>query len=180
MPTAVLLYWLLSSSFSFLGISKYQFKLLLWIMHWCLEKEMATHSSILGQSHGQRSLVGYSPWSHKELDMTERLTYIYIYVMLFSKVFKFFFYWNIVDLVSQMVKSLPAMQETQIWSLGQKDPLEKRTATHSRIIAWEIPWTKESDDLQSMGLQRVRHDWMTNTFILLSQLNCSVMLNTTV
>jgi len=89
--TAVLLYWLLSSSFSFLGISKYQFKLLLWIMHWCLEKEMATHSSILGQSHGQRSLVGYSPWSHKELDMTEWLTYIYIYVMLFSKVFKLFF-----------------------------------------------------------------------------------------
>ena len=45
-------------------------------------------------------------------------------------------------LVAQMVKSLPAMQETQVWSLGQEDPLEKGMATHSSILVWRIPWTK--------------------------------------
>ena len=54
-----------------------------------------------------------------------------------------------------MVKSLPAMQETQVWSLGQEDPLEKGMATHSSILAWEIPWTEEPGRLQSMGSQRV-------------------------
>ena len=57
-----------------------------------------------------------------------------------------------------MVKNLPAMQETQILSLGQEDPLEEGIATHSRILAWRIPWTEESGWLQSMGLQRVRYD----------------------
>ena len=46
-------------------------------------------------------------------------------------------------------------------SLGQEDPLEKEMATHSNILAWEIPWTEEPGGLQSMGLQRVRHDFMT-------------------
>jgi len=50
------------------------------------------------------------------------------------------------------------MQETQVPSLGQEDPLEKGMATHSRILAWEIPWTREPGGLQSTGLQRVRHD----------------------
>ena len=57
-----------------------------------------------------------------------------------------------------MVKNHLPMQETQIQSLGQKDPLEKEKATHSSILAWEIPWTDEPGGLQSMGLQRVRHD----------------------
>ena len=58
-----------------------------------------------------------------------------------------------------MVKNLPAMQETQVQSLGQEDPLEKRMATHSSIIiAWRISWTEEPGKLQSMGLQRVQHD----------------------
>ena len=61
-------------------------------------------------------------------------------------------------LVAQMVKNLPAMQETQIFSLGQEDPLEKGMATHSSILAWRILWTEEPGRLQSMGLQRVRHD----------------------
>ena len=52
-----------------------------------------------------------------------------------------------------MVKNLPAMQETQVQSLGQKDPLEKGMATHFSILAWRIPWTEEADRLQSMGLQ---------------------------
>ena len=51
------------------------------------------------------------------------------------------------------VKSLPAMQEMQVQSLGQEDPLEKEMATHSRILAWKIPWTEEPGGLQSMGLQ---------------------------
>ena len=63
-----------------------------------------------------------------------------------------------------MVKNLPAMQETQVHSLGQEDPLEKEMATHSSILAWEIPWMEEPGELQSMGLQRVEHDSMTNTF----------------
>ena len=57
-----------------------------------------------------------------------------------------------------MVKCLPAMQETQVRSLGQEDPLEKEMATHSSIPAWRIPWMGELGGLQSMGSQRVRHD----------------------
>ena len=52
------------------------------------------------------------------------------------------------------VKSLPAMQEMQVLSLGWEDPLEKETATHSNILAWKIPWTEELGRLQSMGLQK--------------------------
>ena len=53
------------------------------------------------------------------------------------------------------------MQETWIQSLGLEDPLEKEMVTHSSILAWEIPWTKEPDGLQSMGLQRVGHNFAT-------------------
>ena len=57
-------------------------------------------------------------------------------------------------LVAQTVKSLPEMQEAQVQSLGWEDPLKKEMATHSSILAWRIPWTKEPDGLQSMGSQR--------------------------
>ena len=57
-----------------------------------------------------------------------------------------------------MVKCLPAMQETRVRSPGQEDPLEKEMATHSSTLAWKIPWTEEPGRLQSMGLQRVRHN----------------------
>ena len=67
---------------------------------------------------------------------------------------------------AKMVKNLPAMQETRVQSLGWEDPLEKGMATYSRILAWRIPWTEESDGLQSMGLQRVRHNCMTFTYLL--------------
>ena len=60
-----------------------------------------------------------------------------------------------------MVKNLPKMQETWVWSLGWEDPLEKGMATHSSILAWRIPWTGEPGRLQSLGLQRVGHDWVT-------------------
>ena len=56
-----------------------------------------------------------------------------------------------------MVKRLPAMQETQVQSLGWEDPLEKEMAIHSSILAWEIPWMGEPGRLQSMGSQRVGH-----------------------
>ena len=72
--------------------------------------------------------------------------------------------------VTQMVKNLLAMQETWVWSLGQEGPLEKEMATHSSILAWRIPWTEKSGRLQSMGLQRVRQDWATNTYIQLDHL----------
>ena len=58
----------------------------------------------------------------------------------------------------RMAKNLPAMQETQVQSLGQEDTLEKGMAAPSRILAWRIPWTEEPGGLQSMGLQRVRHN----------------------
>ena len=61
-------------------------------------------------------------------------------------------------LVAQMVKTLPAMQETWVRSLGQKDPLEKGMATHSSILDWRIPWTEEPSRLYSMGSQRIGHD----------------------
>ena len=61
-------------------------------------------------------------------------------------------------LVAQRVKHLPAMQETQVRSLDQEDPLEKEMATHSSILAWRIPGTEEPCGLQSMGSQRVERD----------------------
>ena len=60
--------------------------------------------------------------------------------------------------MAQMVKNLPAMRETWVRFLGWKDPLEKEMATHSSILAWEIPWTEEPGGLQSMGSQEVKHD----------------------
>ena len=62
------------------------------------------------------------------------------------------------SMVAQVVKHLPAMQETQVRSLGGEDPLEKEMATHSSTLAWKIPWTEELCRLQSMGSQRVGHD----------------------
>ena len=62
-----------------------------------------------------------------------------------------------------MVKNQPEMWETWVWSLGQEDPLETGMETHSSILAWRVPWTEEPGGLYSMGLQRVRHDWATNT-----------------
>ena len=77
--------------------------------------------------------------------------YMYIYILSTTTVFGAF-------LVAQMVKNLPAMQETQVQSLGRKDPLEKGMTTHSSILAWRIPWTEEPSGLQSMRLQRVGHN----------------------
>jgi len=62
------------------------------------------------------------------------------------------------SLVAQMVKNLPAIQETWVLLLGYEDPLEKEMVTHSSILIWKIPWAEEPGGLQSMGLQRVRHN----------------------
>ena len=84
------------------------------------------------------------------------------------------------SLVAQMVKRLPIMQETAIWSLGWEDPLEKEMATHSSTLAWKIPWMEEPGGLQSTGSQSLT--WRSNfssflpsffSFFLLSPLDCS-------
>ena len=65
------------------------------------------------------------------------------------------------SLVAQSIKNSPAMWETWVRSLGGEDPLEEGMATHSSILAWRIPWTEEPGGLQSIGSQRVGHDWST-------------------
>ena len=64
-----------------------------------------------------------------------------------------------------MVKCLPAMQETWVWSLGREDPLEKEMTTHSSTLAWKIPRTEEPSRLQSMVSQRVKHNWVTSLLL---------------
>ena len=71
-----------------------------------------------------------------------------------------FFMANRASLVTQLVKNLPAVQETRVWSLSWEDPLEKEMATHFSILAWRIPWKR----LQYLGSQRVEHDCATFTF----------------
>ena len=65
------------------------------------------------------------------------------------------------SLVTQMVKNMPAVWETWVWSLGQEDSLKKGMATHSSILAWRIPWTEEPGGPLSMGSHRVGYDWVT-------------------
>ena len=65
--------------------------------------------------------------------------------------------------MTQIVKNLAAMQETWVQSLDQEDPLEEEMETHSSILSWRIPWTEEPGRLQSLGLQKVRHSYVTNT-----------------
>ena len=81
---------------------------------------------------------------------------------LIQQIFSSAFYEHGAFLVAQTVKHLPAMQETWVWSLGQEDPLEKEMATHCSTVAWKIPWTEDPGRLQSMGSQRVRHNWATS------------------
>ena len=70
--------------------------------------------------------------------------------------------WSRTSLVAQTVKHLPTMWEIWVWSLGWEDPLDKEMATHSSTLAWKMPWMEEPGRLQSMGSQRVRHDWVTS------------------
>ena len=68
------------------------------------------------------------------------------------------------DLVAQLVKNLPAVQQTWVQSLGREDPLEKEMATHSSTLAWRIPRTEEPSRIQPIGSQRVGHNCATNFF----------------
>ena len=109
-------------------------------------KEIAPPTLVLlpGESHGWRSLMGYSPWGRNESDTTERL-----HSLIHSL---------------QRVKNPSATQETRVRFLGQEDPLEKKIATHSRVLACKIPRTEEPDRRKSMQSQRVGQDCATNTF----------------
>ena len=88
--------------------------------------------------------------------------------------------WVWTTLVAQIVKSLPAVLEAQVWSLGWEDSLEKEMETHSSILVWKIPWTEEPGRLQFMGSQRVRHDWVTSLHFInvgcIDTYNCYVFL----
>ena len=94
------------------------------------------------------------------------------FLFTFPSFFLFFFFWlkqnSFIDSVGfpggSVVKNLPAVQENWVQFLGWEDPLGKGMVTHSSILAWIIPWTEEPGGLQSLGSQRVRHDWATNTF----------------
>ena len=123
-----------------------------WSLGWedPLEKEIATISSILAweipwkdkpgmpqPARLQKSWTQLSDWTELKLEMA-RVN------------------------IDMRLKHLPPMWETQVRSLGQEDPLEKEMATHSSILAWRIPWTEELGRLQSTGLQRVGHDWVTS------------------
>ena len=104
-------------------------------------------------------------WLFKTNKQTKTVTNKYVKYVLQNTVLRLTEMWAF--LVAQRLKHLPAMRETQVWSLGWKDPLEKEMATHSSILAWKIPWTEEPGRLQSMGSQRVGHDWATSQFTTL-------------
>ena len=115
---------------------------------YALVKWQPTPVFLLEKSPGQRSLVGYCSWSQRVghyLAIKQQHTSLSSYLS---------YNWEcVVFTVTQMVKNLPAMQETQFPSLGQKDPLEKRTATHSSILFWRIPWIEEPGGLQFKSSQ---------------------------
>ena len=81
------------------------------------------------------------------------------------------------SLVAQRGKRLPAVWETWVQSLGQEDPLQKEMAAHSSILAWKIPWKEEPSRLQSMGSQRVGHNWVTSLSLVYEKMQVSGLLN---
>ena len=91
-----------------------------------------------------------------ELNVKEIHKKAYIYIYIYTHIHTHIHIWA--SLVAHTVKSLPAIQETEVRSLDWEDALEKEMATHSSTIAWKIPWTEEPGRLQSMESQRVRHD----------------------
>ena len=104
----------------------------------------------------------FNPWSL--LEMTTQQHTFWIEKSTNIAFCKGLFWLSMGNRVAQMVKNTAAMQETWVWPLSWENPLEKRMTTHSSILAWRIPWTEEPCGIQSMRLQRVGHDWATNTF----------------
>ena len=97
---------------------------------------------------------------------------LFYFVNLFSFWPCFWGMWDLISLaslVTQTLKNPRAMQETSIWSLSWEDPLEKGMATHFSILAWRVPLIEKPGGLQSMGSQRVRHNWVTKTFTFRDQ-----------
>ena len=161
-----------------------------WVQSLGWEEGMATHSSILAW----RSLEGYTPWSCKELEKTERLNTQHILIfdfltILFIGVQLFYPAMSVsavqqsesamcihifgVSLVALMVKNLPAMEETQVQSLGWEDPLEKGMAIHSSILAWRISRTEEPGGLRGpvYGVAKSWR-WLSNKHFYFSYINC--------
>ena len=119
---------------------------------------MATHSSVLAWripgtgEHGGLPSMGLHRVRHDWSDLAAAAAFVEYYCV------------PILDfLVVQTVKNLPARQETRVRSLGWEVPLKKGMANHSTILAWRIPWTEKPGGLQSIGWQRVGHEWVTHT-----------------
>ena len=122
------------------------------------------------QYSGQENPMDREAWRARELDTTEATEHARMHTIctvpnlqLRIKLTEII---SMALTVAQMVKRLSTMLtmwETRVQSLGQEDLLEKEMATHSSILAWKIPWMVEPGRLQSMGLQRVGHNWATAT-----------------
>ena len=129
----------------------------LWRRKW-----LPTSVFLPGEFYGQRSLVGYSPWGHKESDTTEQLTLSHFHkgdtrvvIAQREKLPLWDSPWNCKE--SDMTEQLNTAHD--VWSLGGEDPLEKEITTHLSILVWWILWAEESGRLQSMQSHRVGHDW---------------------
>ena len=136
---------------------------------------MATHSSVLawripgmGEPGGLPSLGSHrvgQDWSDLAAaayhNFNNTIPFNWYPIIYFIRLFLMNFR---ASLVAYMVKNLPAIWETRVWSLGWEDPLEKEMATHSSILAWRILWTEEPGELQSMGSQSQTWlgDWHTH------------------
>ena len=150
---------------------------------------IGTHTSVQ-ESHGAlscftspalatRQVNNYSmfPWAQKKslfllpyksenflkMDQTIKPLYVCVFIHVYAYIYIYIYRASV---VAQMVKNLPAMQETWVQSLGQEDPLEKGTATRFSILTWRIPRTEEPGRLQSMESQRVEHCWAICTHSL--------------
>ena len=106
-----------------------------------------------GESQGQKSLAGFSPWDCRVRQVRSDRAHTCMYSRVHMSITISPFIPplpSLASLVVQMVKHLPATRETQVRSLGQEDPLEKEMATHSSMLAWKIPWMEEPGGLQSL------------------------------
>ena len=140
-----------------------------WSLGWedLLEEGMATHSSI----PAWRIPMNRKAWQAIVHGVAKSQTRLGDQVQHSTKTMRG------ASLVAQMLKNLPAMQETWIQSLGWEDPLEKGMHTHSSILIWTIPWTEEPGRLQFMGSLRAGPDWVTKTFTFLGMIIHSLWTN---
>ena len=140
---------------------------------------MATTLAFLpGKFQGQGSLAGNSSRGRKESGIAEHAPQITI--LLKAKSYNFHLplpCWN--SLVAQMIKSLPAMQETRVCSPGGKICWRRKITAHSSILAWKIAWMEEPGRLQFRGSQRVGHDWATSLSSLIALLTSVQLLLST-